>query len=95
MKNKLVYTTTFKHLYKKKLKAPKFVIDKVDNAIRELSEIDRPDSVGIYKKGNLEGTWAYELGNSNRILYTINDLNGTKEIILLKVCSHKDVYGKE
>lgn len=94
MKNKLVYTTTFKHLYKKKLKAPKFITDKVNDAIRELSETDRPDSVGIYKKGNLKGVWAYELGNSNRLLYTINNSHGAKEVVLLKVCSHKDVYGK-
>lgn len=95
MKNKLIYTTTFKHLYKKKSKAPKFIIDKVNDAIRELSETNRPDNVGICKKGNLKGILAYELGNSNRLLYTINNLNGTKEVVLLKVCSHKDVYGKE
>lgn len=96
MKNKLTFTTTFKRLYKKKSKAQGFIIDKVNNAIKELSETDRPDKLGVYKKGKLEGTLAYELGSSNRILYQIRaGQEGTREVILLKVCSHKDVYGKE
>ena len=98
MKNELIYTTTFKHLYKKKFKAQKFIIDKFDSRIKELSETDRSDKVGIYKTENLKGIWVYELGNSNRLLYTIKyDLNEPKKIhclrcVVIKILMEKDKF---
>jgi len=96
MKNTVTFTKTFKRLYKmKQKKVPKSIFDRVNDAIKKLSEADRPDLLGVYKRGPLTGILAYELGNKNRLLYVIKyDEFRQKEIILLKVCSHKDVYNK-
>lgn len=82
-------------MYKRKhKKAPEFVIDKVDAAIKLLSEHSQPENLGDLKHGWLNGIRAYELGRKNRLLYEINRDSDQIEIILHKVCSHEETYGK-
>lgn len=95
MRNELVKPNTFEKLYRKKCKkSPKFIVQKVDNAIRELADSPQPELLGEPKKGPLGGTYAYELGRKNRILYKVDRTTPQVQVILLKVCSHADAYGK-
>jgi mRNA-degrading endonuclease RelE of RelBE toxin-antitoxin system len=64
---------------------------KVDNAIRDLIISGDPANCGDYKKSMK--TYAYELSKGDRIIYDIN--YEAKIIILLRVCDHKSVYGKD
>lgn len=86
------WSKTFVKLYKKKLKkSPDFVIAKIKTALYELKNSSDPKLLGEMKQGGLHGFRAIELGNKNRLLYSVNQ-NG--EVSLLKVCSHDQVYGK-
>lgn len=79
---------SFKKQYKKK--EPRLRV-KIDEALKALKDSINPLDLGK-KKGNLH-FYAYDLTYSDRLAYDINSKNNTMR--LLKVCSHKIVYGKD
>jgi mRNA-degrading endonuclease RelE of RelBE toxin-antitoxin system len=83
-----IITKTFKRLFKNKSREMQ---ERAKDKIIELSAVENPLQLGE-KKGNL-GFYAINLNHSDRIAYTVDFK--AKEIFLLKVCSHKQVYGKD
>jgi len=63
----------------------------VDTALRDLALSEDPAKKGEYKPSLR--IWAYELNKSDRILYAVDYSQNV--IILLRVCDHKSVYGKD
>ena len=90
--NEVVFTPTFKKLYKIKQRSQKFILEGVDSAITNLKNSENPKSLGERKKGNLQEFLSYKIGSKYRILYDVKD---DGRIYLYKVCSHKRVYGKD
>ncbi len=64
---------------------------RVDNAILDLAYSENPASKGDFKK-NMR-VFAYELGRGDRVIYTIQYEDNT--IVLMRVCDHKSVYGRD
>ena len=64
---------------------------KTDDAILDLAYSTNPAAKGQYKSSIR--VFAYELGRGDRILYDIQ--YGDNTIVLLRVCDHKSVYGKD
>ena len=54
-----------------------------------------PESLGPLKSGPLKGTRAYKLNDSSRILYSVERRNGEWIVNLLRICDHKNVYGRD
>jgi|GEM_PF-3562716 hypothetical protein len=75
-------------------KAPTELIGKIENAILTLRENPIPESLGTAKKGPLVGLFAYELDRENRLLYGVRRTGNECTVLLLRVCSQKEVYGK-
>jgi mRNA-degrading endonuclease RelE of RelBE toxin-antitoxin system len=63
---------------------------KVESALESLLSANRPERLGIPKKANRKGYFAYELGRSCRIIYRPN--YGEKIVEFFRVCSHTEVY---
>ncbi len=63
---------------------------RVDSALQNLLNADKPERLGIPKKASRKGYFAYELGRSCRIIY--RPAYDQKTIELLRVCSHIEVY---
>lgn len=80
----VVRTSTFKRLYRAKTNEQK---QKIKEIIESLTLLNNPLKLGTKKK-NLN-YWAVELSSSDRLAYYVDG----KELYLLKVCDHKDVYG--
>lgn len=94
--NDVIATNTFSRLLKRKSrKAPKELLKKIDDALLSLRKHPAPESLGIPKKGPLAGLLAYELDRENRILYDVVRIGEKRTVLLLRVCSHKEVYGKD
>ncbi|MHB1680148.1 MAG: type II toxin-antitoxin system RelE family toxin [bacterium] len=82
------WSNAFKKQYKKK---NEFIRNKTDEILKKLAESVDPLSLGEKKK-NLD-FYAIDITYSDRIAYSIN--SESKTIRLVKVCSHKTVYGKD
>jgi addiction module RelE/StbE family toxin len=63
------------------------------SAIEELSNATDATKLGQRKHGRLEYCYAYEIGKSVRLLYVV--IWDLRIIELLRVGSHKEVYGKD
>lgn len=63
----------------------------IDNALRELARSENPADLGEFKSSIK--VFAYVVNKSDRILFDVDYPNGT--IVLLRVCDHKSVYGKD
>ncbi len=90
----ILWSETFKRLYKKKDKS---VQQKVDEKLKELAYND-PRKLGKIKKGleySINSAYAIKINKSNRIVYELISQDGTIVIRLLKVCDHKTVYGHD
>jgi Txe/YoeB family toxin of Txe-Axe toxin-antitoxin module len=61
----------------------------------DLRASESPESLGEYKKGKLAGSLAYRINKETRILYEVERENGLCKITLLRVCNHKQVYGRD
>lgn len=68
---------------------------KVDRAILELRKSERPERLGNPKRGRLAGLLGYEVDDGNRILYEVDRYEEGVVVTLHRVCSHKEVYGKD
>ncbi len=65
--------------------------DRVKEALTQLGNSERPDSLGVYKQSMK--VYAYEVGHGDRIIYTVDYERHT--IVLVRVEDHKMVYGKD
>ncbi len=63
----------------------------VDSALRELAKAENPADFGEFKSSIK--VFAYVVNKSDRILFDIDYPNST--IVLLRVCDHKSVYGRD
>ena len=63
---------------------------RVYKALEILKTSVDPAILGKYKKH--AGAFAYEIGRSDRLLYRLD--RSSNEIVLLRVCDHKSVYGR-
>ena len=63
---------------------------RVDDALKNLLNTDKPEHLGIAKTATRKGYFAYELGRSCRIIYRPDYQQ--KTIDFLRVCSHKQSY---
>lgn len=92
---KLTITPTFKRGYRK---VSSEMQERIENAIKNLCESEHPERLGVFKKRIevrgivLERVFAYELGRDCRIIYDVD--RKEKTIIFYRVCSHKEVYGR-
>jgi len=84
----VVPTTRFKQGYKEKI--PK-LREKVDDAIKLIVASKDPRCFGSRKYGTLNKCYAYDIDFRSRMLFAVDLVK--KEIYLLRVCSHKEVYG--
>ena len=82
----IVPTNTFKRLYQTKTNEQK---QKTKEILESLTLSDNPLKLGKKKK-NLD-FWAIDMSYGDRLAYTVYG----KELYLLKVCNHKDVYGRD
>ncbi|MDE1816814.1 MAG: hypothetical protein KGI11_09700 [Thaumarchaeota archaeon] len=64
---------------------------RTDDAILDLAYSTNPATKGQYKSSIR--VFSYELGRGDRILYDIQYEDSI--IVLLRVCDHKSVYGKD
>jgi len=80
---------------KKKKKSDKYIIDKLKNAIVEISSSENPESLGEKKKGDLKEYYAYKLTREHRVLYTVERKKSSLTIIFERVCDHKSVYNRD
>lgn len=64
---------------------------RVSKAIDVLTASADPAILGKYKKH--AAAFAYEIGRSDRLLYRLD--RSRNEIVLLRVCDHKSVYGRD
>lgn len=62
-----------------------------DRAVADLASSCNPGELGTYKS-NMR-VFSYEMGRAYRLLYMPVSSRG--EIVLLRVCDHKSVYGKD
>lgn len=65
--------------------------ERVKEALMQLGDSERPESLGVYKQSMK--VYAYELGQDDRIIYTIDYDRYT--IVLVRVGDHKMTYGKD
>ena len=97
MTNNIVTTKKFSKLLKNKEKegSLKHILVKVEEAINLLKESSNPGEIGERKDGNLKGTYSIRLNDWSRILYKVERVGENLEVTLLRVCNHKQVYGKD
>jgi len=84
----LILSSRFKKGYKEKnieLRA------KVDEAIKLLANCKDPRDHGGRKYGTLDRCYGHDIDFSHRLLFAVDMMK--KELYLLRVCSHKEVYG--
>lgn len=65
--------------------------ERVDNALLQLADAQRPESLGIYKLSMR--VYAYELGHGDRIIFKVSYDKCTIELV--RVGDHKMIYGKD
>ena len=63
---------------------------RVDSALKDLLNKDKPERIGIPKIASRKGYFAYELGRSCRIIY--RPIYEEQTIEFLRLCSHKQAY---
>lgn len=93
--NDIERTPHFSRLFNHKKKGPKDVLAKISEGILALRHAERPELLGRYKKGDLAGTLSYNVTRSSRILYRVSRTERGCLVTLLRVCDHKNVYGKD
>jgi hypothetical protein len=62
---------------------------RIKDLIYLMAQADNPLRYGTKKRGL--GFWAADVSKSDRLAYAIEG----KKLLLLKVCDHKEVYGKD
>ena len=65
--------------------------DRVKEALLQLGNSERPDSLGAYKQSMK--VYSYEVGHGDRIIYKVDYERHT--IVLVRVGDHKMAYGKD
>ncbi|MEX0657180.1 MAG: type II toxin-antitoxin system RelE family toxin [Nitrosopumilaceae archaeon] len=85
---KFEYSVTFVKQYRKLDHA---IQNRVKTALAELSALDDPRLVGVFKQSMK--VFAYEFGRDYRLLYAVRFED--KVIELIRVGDHKSAYGKD
>jgi mRNA-degrading endonuclease RelE of RelBE toxin-antitoxin system len=65
---------------------------RADEAIQIILSHQRPERLGVVKTASRKGMFAYELGNSCRILYY--PIYESKTVEFFRICSHGEVYDR-
>ena len=63
---------------------------RVDQAVEDLTASDQPMDMGVYKKSIR--AFAYNVSKSDRLIYRVDHVR--RQIVLMRVCDHKSVYGR-
>ena len=63
---------------------------RADEAILTLLSSDRPETKGIAKTASRKGYFAWELGQSCRMLY--RPIYAEKVVEFFRICSHDEIY---
>ena len=97
MMNNLKPTKKFSKLLKQKEKegSLKKLVANVENAMELFRQSSNPESLGEKKAGEIEGLYSYKLNQSSRILYGVERRENRIDVILYRVCNHKQVYGTD
>lgn len=94
--NDVIRTEKFVQLFnKKKKKSPEDLVTKIKEGISTLRHAEDPARLGKLKRGKHAGAYGYEVSRSSRILYQVQRTDAGCTVILLRVCNHKQVYGKD
>ncbi len=91
----LVWSSTFTRKLKRKLKRNPALRAEVEQILHQLTQDPFDPSLKSHKlKGELSGLWACSVQYDLRILFEFvyNDETGQKEIYLLTVGGHNEVY---
>jgi hypothetical protein len=64
--------------------------DKADEALITILSTERPERLGVMKTASRKGFFAYELGQSCRILY--RPIYESHIVEFFRICSHGEVY---
>jgi hypothetical protein len=91
--NRVVTCPTFDKRYNHKVrKSPEYLVKRVDSAILELRQSNKPEELGRRKKGTFQEAFGYNLPEGSRLLYTVSRSQGLIVVVLLRVCAHKLYY---
>ena len=69
------------------------LVPHIEAAMRQLQASDEPEKLGRMKHGELAGVYGYDLPRFSRLLYSVDRTSQPTRVVLLRVCSHKQVYG--
>lgn len=89
----LIPTTRFEKRLKWKQKHQPFLLPKVESAMRALEASSAPELLGRKKHGDLQDVYGFDLSRDSRLLYKVDRQRQSVNVVLLRVCSHKEVYG--
>ena len=79
--------------HRKKYERDKLLCKKLEEALECLSNAEKPERLGDEKYGRYKGAYGYRLTKSVRLIYQVN--YGTREIALIALGNHKEVYGHD
>jgi addiction module RelE/StbE family toxin len=91
----LVWSSSFVRALKRKTRRNSDLRDRIEETLRRLAEDPFHPSLRTHKlTGQLSGTWACRVSYDIRILFEFvqNPESGEKEILLLTVGTHDEVY---
>jgi len=92
---KIIVSSRFKKSYRNFVRKFPYLLEKIDEALLELSKNPFSDSLRTHKlSGELFGLYACKCGYDCRILFTIekNKDNIGSSILLIDIGTHDDVY---
>lgn len=93
--NGITYSSQFRRLYRRKQEGPQYIVKRILNLLDQLINSEDPKSLGEHKKGRLEDSYSLRINRDSRILYRVYEVDGTTTVELTRICSHKNVYGKD
>ncbi|MCI4317126.1 MAG: hypothetical protein L3J96_01180 [Thermoplasmata archaeon] len=88
----LVPTSRFNQRLRWKNSHQRELVPRIEAAMRKLEASDRPESLGRMKHGRLARVYGFDVGRESRILYRVDRTAGEIRVVLLRVCSHAEVY---
>jgi hypothetical protein len=99
MSNKIAPAPGFKRGYRRKrLKSPRWLVDKVDEWVIKLRDAPRPEDLGETKgmvvvyAGRSFRAYGVELTDKDRLLFGVDRATDPPTVILDRVCDHKKAY---
>ena len=94
MSTDVIIPNNFRKLCEKKKKTcDPYIIDKLRDAIIEISSSENPERLGEKKHGDIKDLYAYNLTREHRVLYAVERKEHSVTVIFKRVCDHKNAYG--